>query len=117
MWGFGLVGEHSLVFIPHVALLGLLGFWEVPVHIVYGEQLPVVQIFSLKQATGVHLVQKVVHLVAVGDSDPMVFALNLSPFQLARKGGDMRFWSVAPWREEVVFDSQLLLGGNNIPHA
>ena len=26
--------------IPHVALLGILGLWEVPVHIVYGEQWP-----------------------------------------------------------------------------
>ena len=31
-------GAHYLALIPHVALLGLLGFWEVPVHIVFGEQ-------------------------------------------------------------------------------
>ena len=40
MWGFGLGGAHYLSLIPHVNLLGLLGFWEVPVHIVYGEQWP-----------------------------------------------------------------------------
>ena len=47
----------------------------------------------------------------------MVFTLYLVPVQLTRKGGDMRFWSVAPWRKEVGFDSQLLVGGNNIPRA
>ena len=41
----------------------------------------------------------------------MVFALYLDPVKLARKGGDMRFWSVAPWRKEVVFGSEILLGG------
>ena len=40
MWEFGLVGAHSLVLIPHVALLGLLRFLEVHVHIVYGEHWP-----------------------------------------------------------------------------
>ena len=40
MWGFGLGGAHYLALIPHVALLGLLGFWEVPVHIVYGDKCP-----------------------------------------------------------------------------
>ena len=40
MWGFGLGGAHSLALIPHVALLSLLGFWEVPVNILYGEQWP-----------------------------------------------------------------------------
>ena len=40
MWGFGLGGAHSLALILHVALLGLLRFWEVFVHILYGEQLP-----------------------------------------------------------------------------
>ena len=40
MWGFGIGGVHYLALIPHVALLGLLGFWEVPVQIVYGEQWP-----------------------------------------------------------------------------
>ena len=38
MWVFGLGGAHSLALIPHVELPGILGFWEVPVHIVYGEQ-------------------------------------------------------------------------------
>ena len=47
----------------------------------------------------------------------MVFALYLVPVQLACKGGDMRFWSVASWREEVGFDSQLPLGGDNIPRT
>ena len=58
-----------------------------------------------------------VHLVVVGDIDPMVFALDLASVQLERKGGDVRFWSVAPWREEVGFDIRLLLGVNNIPRA
>ena len=58
-----------------------------------------------------------VYLVVVGYCDPMVLAINLSPVQLARKGGDMRFCSVSPWREEVVFDSQFLLGSDNIPRA
>ena len=40
MWGFSLCGAQSLVLIPHVALLGLLGFWEVTVYIPYGEQWP-----------------------------------------------------------------------------
>ena len=40
MWGFGLGGAHSLVLIPRVSLLGILGFWEVPVYIFYGEQWP-----------------------------------------------------------------------------
>ena len=40
MWGVGLGGAHSLVLILHLALLGLFVFWEVPVHIVYGEQCP-----------------------------------------------------------------------------
>ena len=45
--------------------------------------LPVVQKFGLKQATCVHLVHKMVYLVVVGDCDPMVFALDLAPVQLA----------------------------------
>ena len=40
MWGFGLGGAHSLELIMLVALLGLLGLWEVPVHILYGNQWP-----------------------------------------------------------------------------
>ena len=40
MWGFGLGGTHSLAFLPHADLLGLLRLWEVPVLIVYGEQWP-----------------------------------------------------------------------------
>ena len=60
---------------------------------------------------------KSVYLVVVGYFDPMVFALYLAHAQLARKGGDMRFWSVAAWRKELVFDSQLLLDGDNIPCA
>ena len=47
----------------------------------------------------------------------MVFALDLVPAQLARKGDDMRLWSVPPWREDVDFDIQILLGGDNIPLA
>ena len=31
---------HSFVLIVHVGLLGLLWFWEVPVHILYGDQWP-----------------------------------------------------------------------------
>ena len=58
-----------------------------------------------------------VHLVIIGDRDPMVFALNLVPVQLARKGGDVLAWSVTPWREELEFYGQILLGGNNIPRA
>ena len=38
----------------------------------------------------------------------MVFALDLVPAQLARKGGDMRLWSVPPWHEDVDFDIQIL---------
>ena len=38
MWGFGIGGAHYLPLNPHVTLLGLLGFLEVLVHIVYGEQ-------------------------------------------------------------------------------
>ena len=79
--------------------------------------LPVVQEFGLGQATGIYMGHKVVYLVLVGDCDPMVFALSLAPVQLACKGGDMSFWSVAPWREEVGFDSQILLGDDNIPRA
>ena len=40
MWVLGLGGAQSLVLIPHVALLFILGFWKVPVHILYGEQCP-----------------------------------------------------------------------------
>ena len=40
MWGFGLGGVHYLALMSHVALLGILGFWGVLVHIVYGEQWP-----------------------------------------------------------------------------
>ena len=40
MWDFVLGGAHSLALITHVAFLGLLGFWEVPIHIVYGEKWP-----------------------------------------------------------------------------
>ena len=40
MWGFGLGGAHSLALITHVALIDLLGFWEVTVHIVYSEKWP-----------------------------------------------------------------------------
>ena len=38
MWGFGFGGAQFLMLIPHVAFLGLLGLWELPVHIVYGEK-------------------------------------------------------------------------------
>ena len=47
----------------------------------------------------------------------MVLALDLAPVQLPRKGGDVRFCSVTPWRKEVVFDGQLILGDNNKPRA
>ena len=47
----------------------------------------------------------------------MIFALELAPFQLARKNGDVRVWSVTTWREELGFDGKLILGGNNIPRA
>ena len=40
MWGVGLGGAHSLALNLHVTLMGILGLWEVPVHIVYGEQWP-----------------------------------------------------------------------------
>ena len=40
MVGIGLGGAHCLALIPHVALLGLLGFWEVPIHILYSEKWP-----------------------------------------------------------------------------
>ena len=58
-----------------------------------------------------------VHLFVIGDCDPVVLVLDLAPVKLVRKGGDMRFWSVAPCRKEVRFDSQILLGGDNIPLA
>ena len=58
-----------------------------------------------------------VHIVVVGDSDPMIFSLDLEPVQLAHKGGDVLFCIISPWCEEVGFDIQLLLGGNNIPHV
>ena len=38
MWGFGIGGVHYLALTLHVALLGILRFWEVPVQIVYGNQ-------------------------------------------------------------------------------
>ena len=41
--------------------------------------LQVIQEFGLEEATCVHMVHKVVHLVNVGDSDPMVFTLDLAP--------------------------------------
>ena len=113
-----------------VVLLGLLALEFLPllvelpceVGVCYPPQLigcllPVVQEFGLEQATGVHLGHKVVHLVVVGDSDPMVFSLDLAPVELARNGGDVRVWSVTPWREEVGFGIQIILGGNSIPRA
>ena len=38
MWGFGLGGVHFLALILHVALMDLLGFWEVLVNIVYDDK-------------------------------------------------------------------------------
>ena len=61
-----------------------------------GYLFPVIHSFGLEQAIGVYLGHKADYLVVVGDCDPMVFALNLASVQLARKGGDMRSWSVAP---------------------
>ena len=102
----GSFAEDSAAFI---VLLGLLALKFVPflVELTYevgmccppqliGCLLPGVQEFGLKHATGVHMGKKVVHLVVVSDSDPMVFALDLAPVQLARNGGDVRFWSIAP---------------------
>ena len=60
---------------------------------------------------------KLVHLVVVGERDPMVFALNLAPVELAHECGDVRIWSVTPRREEMGLDGQLLLGDNDIPHT
>ena len=113
-----------------IVLLGLLALYFVPLLVelpsevgvccpprLIGCILPVVQEFGYEQATDVHMGHEVVHLVIGCDSAPMVFALNLVPFQLAFKGGDVRVWSVTPWLKEVGFDSQLLLGGNNIPRA
>ena len=57
-----------------------------------------------------------VHLVVVGNRDPMVFALNLAQVQLACEGGNVRFMIVTPQHKEVGIDVQLLLVGNNIPH-
>ena len=103
----GSFAEYSAAFI---VLMGLLTFkfspflFELPCEVgmclppqLIGCLLPVVQEFCLEQATCVHLGHKVFHLVLVGNSDPMVFPLNLAPVQLARKGGDVRFWSVDPW--------------------
>ena len=55
-----------------------------------------------------------VHLVIAVDCNPMVFALNLAPVQLARKGCDVRVWSVAPRHEEVGLGGQLLIGGYEV---
>ena len=82
-----------------------------------GSLFPVFHEFGLKQATGLHLGHKVVHLIFVGDRDPMVFAINLVPVQLERKGGDVCFWSVPPQCEEVGFYGKFLHGGNGIPHT
>ena len=125
--GVGNFAGNSAAFI---VLLGILALYFAPLFVellckvgvccppqLISCLLPVVQEFGLKQATGVHLGHKVVHFIIVGDSDPMVFSLNLVPVQLARKGGDVRIWSVTPWRKEVGFDSQLILGGNNIPRV
>ena len=58
-----------------------------------------------------------VYLVVLGDHDPMVFAPDLAPVQLARKGGDVRVWSVTICHKEVWFGCLLLIGGNNIPRV
>ena len=80
--------------------------------LIVGGLSPVFQECFLKQAIGILLCHEVVHLVVVGDRDPMIFALNLEPVQLARTGDDVQLWSVTLRHEEVGLDGQLLLGGN-----
>ena len=111
-----LLGILALPFAPIlVELLREVGLC-CPLQLVCGI-FPVVQEFGLEKATEVHLGHEVFHLVVVSDHDPMVFTLELAPVQLARNCGDVCFWSVTPWREEVGLDCQLLLGGNDIPRT
>ena len=103
----GSFSEDSAAFMVLLGLLALKHFLdELPCEV--GMFFPprlicflllVIQEFGIEQATGLHLVHKVVYLVVIGDCDPMVFALDLAPVQLAHKVGDMRFWSVTPWRK------------------
>ena len=98
--GVGSIAEDSDTFIIILGLLALkfapllvelpceVGVCCPPLLIVC--LLPFVQEFGLEHAIGVHMGHKVVHLVAVGDSEPMVFTLDLVHFQLARKCGDVR---------------------------
>ena len=77
--------------------------------------LPVVYKFGLKQDICVHLGHKVVHLVIVGDLDPMVFQLSLEPVQLDCNVCDVRVRSVTPRHEEAGLDGQPFLGGDDVP--
>ena len=89
------MGISVLRFAPLlVKLLHEVGFCFPPQ--LFGGLFPFVQKFGLKQATGVHLGHKLVHLVVIGDRDLMVFALYLAPVQFVHEGGDVRFGGVTP---------------------
>ena len=123
--GVGSFAENRIFFIVLLDLQALqlarllveltreLGLFSPPQLV--GCLLPVVQEFGLEQAIDLLMGHKVVHLVIVGDRDPLVFSLHLALVQIVIKGGDMRFWIVTPCCEELGFDSQLHLGGNKIP--
>ena len=56
-----------------------------------------------------------VHLVGLGDCDPMVFAFDLAPVQLTGEGCDMRVGHVTPRRKEVCLDVEIILGYDDVP--
>ena len=65
--------------------------------------------FFFGQVVGIHLWHRVVHLVGLGECDPMVLAFNLPPVQLAGEGCNMCVGRVTPYLEKVCLHGELLL--------
>ena len=72
-------------------------------------------IFCLEEVVGVHLVQKVVHLVGLGDCDPIALVFDLVPVQLMGEGCDMCARRVATRLRKVCLDGELLLCFDEVP--
>ena len=56
-----------------------------------------------------------VHLVGLGDCDPMFLVFDLARVQLSGEGCDIRVRRVTPWSEEVCLDGDLLFGRDEVP--
>ena len=76
---------------------------------------PVVQEPGLEDVGEVHLSNKAVDFIGVGDDDKVVLAFGLPTFELMGKGRDVVFRCVTPRLVEEGLHIELLIVGNDVP--